>query len=95
MNINTKNQITEICPHCGTAINKGAMVCTGCQAERHTGPKQETIAPVFVAGAVLGYLLFKGHSPIEAAIISGFVVTVLYCVACSKKVRWVRRYKTN
>lgn len=76
------------CPLCGTPLNPGAVICTGCGAKRKTGASymQATIPGYIAAGVYM--LLFGLH--VLGAIIAGCVVLSLVNILLRKQVRWVR-----
>lgn len=86
------------CPHCHTAVPKGATVCTGCQAEVEYGTPGTLVVLLLVVALFGGYGV---ATKLESAI-AGWVVGIalLICggLAFSKlfgyRAKFTREYKT-
>lgn len=85
--------LQETCPHCGSEINPGAVVCTGCQAERRVGPDGDARKGFGIFGAVAGgYIAYRlGLNFVGGGLIGGIAAWIGYTALTLKRISWVRR----
>lgn len=76
------------CPLCGTALNPGSFICTGCGAKKKVGSMyfQNVLFAIVVSCLYNWLITTKGWG----AIIAGVVAMALAEIALRKQVRWVR-----
>jgi hypothetical protein len=87
-----------VCPHCTTVIPAGASVCTGCQAERRTGIRRNQVFGLMLLGGTVGMLagarISVNMAP-DVAIMGAIATPIVGAVLLSKRVRWMRMYRTS
>lgn len=85
------------CPFCGTTINPGAIVCTGCQAEYRRGGIGAFFRGVvlFVIGTMPVLLVFdkieKGHKSPSIHIILMSIMCILMLATLIVPFKWALR----
>lgn len=80
---------TTKCPLCGTPLNPGALICTGCGAKKKAGSMffQEAGVGMLVMLPLIYFFPSIGN---EHIIIAGVAAGLLVKLALIKQVRWVR-----
>lgn len=77
------------CPFCGTEINQGATVCTGCQANYR--PRGYSGFVPFMLGMTSFCLVASGFMMIEKATIFGIVILILGMYVGSLFFKWTSK----
>ena len=87
------------CSFCRNGIPPGAVVCTGCQAEKHVGAQPEQMKVASYLGVGAGVVLAWNTSPgilygIGMAIGGGAIAMMAVGLMLSSQVIWKRRQRT-